>query len=166
MEFAILTAGRTGEIIGARWDEIDLESRLWTISADRMKAGKDHRVALSAPAVVLLSALPRYSEFVFPSLKRGSHLSNMALENVLRRMKAKPVTVHGFRSSFRDWCAEETEFPRELAELALAHAVGSEVERAYRRGDGLERRRQLMEAWATYIGATYNPTINPTPDAE
>ena len=166
LEFAILTAGRTGEVIGARWDEIDLESRLWTIPAGRMKAGKDHRAALSAPAVVLLSALPRCSEFVFPGLKRGSHLSNMAMENVLRRMKAKPVTVHGFRSSFRDWCAEETEFARELAELALAHAVGSEVERAYRRGDGLERRRQLMEAWATYIGATYNPTINPTPDAE
>lgn len=166
LEFTILTAARTGETIGARWDEIDLDSGVWTIPAERMKAGKDHRVALSASAVGLLRSLPQPGEFVFPGLKRGTHLSNMAMENVLRRMKAKPVTVHGFRSSFRDWSAEETNFPREFAEMALAHAVGSEVERAYRRGDGLERRRELMEAWAAYVAAPSNPTINPTPDAE
>lgn len=146
LEFTILTAARTGETIGARWAEIELDKGVWAIPAERMKAGKGHRVALSGGAVELLRLLPKQGEFVFPGLKRGSHLSNMAMENVLRRMKVKPVTVHGFRSSFRDWCAEQTNFPRELAELALAHAVGSEVERAYLRGDALERRRELMEA--------------------
>jgi len=162
LEFTVLTAARTGETIGARWAEIDLDKGIWTIPAKRMKAGKEHRVALPSVAVELLRALPRRGEFVFPGLKRGKHLSNMAMENVLRRMKIKPFTVHGFRSSFRDWCAEETDFPRDLAELALAHAVGSEVERAYRRGDGLERRRELMEAWGAYVAAPSNPTFNPT----
>jgi integrase len=166
LEFTILTAARTGETVGARWTEIDLDKGIWTISAKRMKAGKEHRVALPTAAVELLRSLPRHGEFIFPGLKRGTHLSNMAMENVLRRMKVKPFTVHGFRSSFRDWSAEETDFPRELAELALAHAVGSEVERAYRRGDGLERRRQLMEAWAAYVAAPSDPTINPTIVAE
>lgn len=162
LEFTILTAARTGETIGARWSEIDLDRGLWTIAAERMKAGKEHRVALSTAAVELLMALPRLGEFVFPGLKRGKPLSNMAMENLLRRMDAKPYTVHGFRSSFRDWCAEETEFPRDLAELALAHTVGSDVERAYRRSDGLERRRALMEAWATCVVALSNPTPDPT----
>lgn len=166
LEFTILTAARTGETIGARWVEVDLDKGIWTIPAERMKASKEHRVAMSATAVELLRSLPRHGEFVFPGLKRGTHLSNMAMENVLRRMKAKPFTVHGFRSSFRDWCAEETTFPREVAELALAHAVGSEVERAYRRGDGLERRRELMEAWAIYVAAPSGPTTDPTPDAD
>ena len=166
LEFTILTAARTGEAIGARWAEIDLDKGIWIISAKRMKAGKDHRVALSTAAAELLRSLPQHGEYIFPGLKRGTHLSNMAMENVLRRMKVKPFTVHGFRSSFRDWCAEETNFPRELAELALAHTVGSEVERAYRRGDGLERRRELMEAWAAYVAAPSDPTNNPTPDVD
>lgn len=161
LEFTILTAARTGEVIGARWDEIDLDKRIWIIPAERMKAGKEHRVALSGAAVKLLRGLPRRGEFVFPGLKRGRHLSNMAMENVLRRMKVKPFTVHGFRSSFRDWCAEITNHPRELAEMALAHTIGSEVERAYLRSDGLERRRELMEDWAAYVAALPNPTFNP-----
>lgn len=165
LEFTILTAARTGETLGARWAELDLDKGLWTIPATRMKADKEHRVALSASAIELLRLLPQHGEFVFPGLKRGSHLSNMSMENVLRRMKVKPFTVHGFRSSFRDWCAEKTDHPRELAEMALAHAVGSEVERAYRRGDGLERRRELMEAWAAYVAAPSDPTTNPTIDA-
>lgn len=151
LELTILTAARTSEITAARWSEIDLEGAVWTIPASRMKAGKEHRVALSGAAIELLRSLPRHGEFVFPGMKRGTHLSNMAMENVLRRMKMKPFTVHGFRSSFRDWCAEETEFPRELAETALAHTVGSEVERAYRRGDALEKRRTLMNAWADHL---------------
>lgn len=166
LEFTILTAARTSEVLAARWDEVNLEDRVWTIPAERMKAGKEHRVALSEAAIALLRSLHRYGPYVFPGLKRGTHLSSMSMENVLRRMKAKPVTVHGFRSSFRDWCAEETDFPRELAEFALAHAVGSEVERAYLRGDGLKRRREVMEVWAAYVAAPSNPTMNPTPGAD
>lgn len=166
LEFTILTAARTGETISASWAEVDLDKGTWTIPADKMKAGKEHRVALSVPAIELLRSLPRRGEFVFPGLKRGSHLSNMAMENVLRRMKVKPFTVHGFRSSFRDWCAEQTDYPRELAEMALAHTVGSEVERAYLRSDGLERRRKLMEDWAAYVAAPSNPTFNPKADVE
>lgn len=166
LELTILTAARTGEAIGARWAEVDLDNGIWTIPAERIKAGKDHRVALSSAAVSLLRSLLHRGEFIVPGLKRGAHLSSTAMENVLRRMKVKPFTVHGFRSSFRDWCAEETDFPRELGELALAHAVGSEVERAYRRGDGLKRRRELMEAWAAHVAAPSDPTIDPKADAE
>jgi integrase len=151
LEFAILTAGRSGEVLGARWSEIDLDVGLWTVPADRMKGGREHRVPLSdRTAAILKSMLPlRSSEFVFPGAKEGRPLSVMALEMVLRRAKIDG-TVHGFRSSFRDWTGERTAFPRELAEAALAHLVGDEVERAYRRGDALEKRRALMEAWASF----------------
>jgi integrase len=152
LEFVILTAARTGEAIGAQWSEIDLEAKIWTVPAQRMKAGREHRVPLSAPAVALLKKLAKAKTgpFIFPAGKGDGHLSEMALLMMLRRMEVANVTVHGFRSTFRDWCGEATNFPRELAEEALAHKVGDAVERAYRRGDALEKRRALMESWATY----------------
>jgi integrase len=151
LEFAILTAARTGEVIGAKWSEIDLQAKVWTIPAERMKAGREHRVPLSGAAFDLLIGLAaaKTGDFVFPGTK-GKPLSNMAMDMVLRRMKLD-VTVHGFRSSFRDWAGNETSFPREIAEAALAHVVGDATERAYRRGDALEKRRALMEAWASYV---------------
>ena len=142
-------------MLGARWSEIDLDARLWTVPADRMKGGREHRVPLSDRAVAILTAMLalQSSEFVFPGTKAGRPLSVMALEMVLRRAKID-ATVHGFRSSFRDWTGERTAFPRELAEAALAHLVGDEVERAYRRGDALEKRRALMAAWAEFCAST------------
>jgi integrase len=153
LEFAILNAARSGEVLGARWNEIDLEGRLWTIPAERMKAGRPHRVPLSDRAVEILKSMfkIRASDFVFPGMKAERSLSSMALEMLLRRMKSE-VTVHGFRSAFRDWADESTAFPREIAEAALAHLVGDAVERAYRRGDALEKRRALMDAWALFCG--------------
>jgi integrase len=145
LEFAILTAARTGEVIGARWAEIDLDARLWTIPGSRMKAGREHRVPLSGAALAILQSLSemRTGDRVFP-------VSNMAMAMLLRRMGRGELTVHGFRSSFSDWCAEQTSFPSEVREMALAHAVGDKVEAAYRRGDLFEKRRQLAEAWAHY----------------
>jgi integrase len=142
-EFAILTAARTGEVVGARWAEFDLVARLWTIPGPRMKAGREHRVPLSEPVLVLLTGLQREGDRVFP-------IGKMAMAMVLRRMGRDGLTVHGFRSTFSDWCAEQTNFPSEVRELALAHAVGNAVEAAYRRGDLFEKRRQLAEAWAHY----------------
>ncbi len=152
LEFTILTATRSGEVLGARWSEIDLGAKVWTVPAARMKAGRDHRVPLSDRAMAILERLAetRTGDFVFPGQRPGKPLSAMAMEMCLRRMKSE-VTVHGFRSSFRDWCGEETHFPREVAEAALAHAVGNEVEAAYRRGDALEKRRTLMGAWADFV---------------
>jgi integrase len=150
LEFAILTAARTGEVIGARWEEIDLKEKVWTVPATRMKAGHEHRVPLSKEALDLIEALPREGEFVFAGGKAGRALSNMAMTMVLRRMGRADITVHGFRSSFRDWAAERTNFPREVAEMALAHTVSDRVEAAYRRGDLFAKRRQLMSAWARY----------------
>ena len=151
LEFTILTAARSGETLNATWSEIDLQRRVWTVPADRMKAGREHRVPLSEAAMALLQPLLelRDGDLIFPGQKRGRPLSVMAMEMVLRRMET-PVTVHGFRSSFRDWAGEETDFAREIAEAALAHVVGDATERAYRRGDALERRRKLMEAWAAF----------------
>lgn len=156
LEFAILTAARTGEALGARWDEINIGNRLWTVPAARMKSGKEHRVPLSAPAIVLLTELAesRDGEFVFRGARRGHSLSDMALLMQLRRMKRGDLTTHGFRSTFRDWAAERTAFPAEAAEMALAHTVPDKVEAAYRRGDMFEKRRLLMEAWAKFCGAT------------
>lgn len=156
LEFLILTAARSGEVFGARWDEIDLEARVWTIPANRMKAGREHRVPLSGPALAVVTALSetRTSEFAFPGHKPGRPLSIMAFDMLLRRMKADAYTVHGFRSAFRDWAGDETRFPREVAEQALAHRVGDATERAYRRADGLERRRELMEVWAGYCATS------------
>jgi integrase len=152
LQFAILTAARTGEVLGATWQEIDFEARQWTVPASRMKAGKEHRVALSQPALALLRKLAtiRQGEYVFSGQQHGKPLSNMALLMCLRRLDRDDLTAHGFRSTFRDWCAEKTSFASEVAEMALAHAVPGKVEAAYRRGDMLEKRRQLMEQWGQY----------------
>jgi integrase len=154
LEFIILTAARSGEALGAEWSEIDFDAKVWTVPAGRMKGGREHRVPLSARAVEILEDMckTKVSDFVFPGNKPKRPLSNMATDMLLRRMKAGNVTTHGFRSSFRDWVGELTTFPGELAEAALAHAVGDETERAYRRGDALAKRRKLMDAWAQYLG--------------
>jgi len=150
LEFAILCASRSGEVRGMVWQEIDLNARLWVIPKTRMKASREHRIPLSDEAVALLEALPRLqsSELVFPA-PRGGQLSDMSLLAVLRRMSRKEVP-HGFRSSFRDWASERTSYPSEMAELALAHSVANRVEAAYRRGDQLEKRRQMMQDWSDF----------------
>ena len=152
IEFTILTAARTGEVIGATWDEIDLEEAVWTIPAQRMKAKRTHRVPLVPRAVVILKKVlkVRTGDYVFPGRKAGRPLSNMSMEMILRRMKVTDATMHGFRSSFRDWVGNETNFQREVAEAALAHVVGDAAEQAYRRGDALDKRREMMTAWARY----------------
>ncbi|WP_281406234.1 MULTISPECIES: site-specific integrase [unclassified Methylobacterium] len=152
LAFAILTAARTGEVIGARWSEIDLDTRTWTVPADRMKGGREHRVPLSDPAVVLLKQMQTIGDagFVFPGARRGKPMSGMGMLMLLRRMGRADITAHGFRSSFRDWASETTHFPSEVVEMALAHTVESKVERAYRRGDLFEKRRELMRTWAVY----------------
>ena len=159
LEFAVLTAARTGEVVSARWPEIDLAARMWTIPGERMKAGKEHRVPLSDRAIALLKALPREkgTEFVFIGDKSGKALSNMALLMTLRRMKRNDLTTHGFRSTFRDWAAEQTAYPNEMVEMALAHTIGDKVEAAYRRGDMLEKRRRLMADWAPYCARSAPP---------
>jgi integrase len=157
LHFLILTAARTGEVLGATWKEIDLEAKVWTVPADRMKAGAEHRVPLTPAAIAVLNAVAIHGKapdaYVFPSQKVGSPLSDMSMLMLLKRMKVVDVTPHGFRSAFRDWCGEETKHPREVAEAALAHQVGNAVERAYRRGDALAKRRALMEEWADYVEA-------------
>jgi integrase len=184
LEFAALTATRSGEVRGATWAEIDLEKAVWTIPADRMKAGREHRVPLAADSVALLRAQPRFAEteFVFPAA-RGGALSDMALSAVMRRMhetklatdakarvaldragwrdprSGRPAVPHGLRSVFRDWCAERTEWPREMAEIALAHTVGSEVERSYRRSDMVERRRAMMDHWQRFLSGDDGPAM-------
>lgn len=152
LEFMVLTATRTMETLGARWDEIDLKARMWTIPAHRIKGGRAHRVPLSVRAITILKEMAeiRQNEFVFPGAKQGRPLSQMACLMLLRRMEYGHVTVHGFRSSFRDWASEMTDFQREVAEAALAHVVGDKVEAAYLRGDMLEKRRQLMGTWESY----------------
>ena len=153
--FAILTACRTGEVIGARWCEIDFHDNVWTIPAERMKAGKEHRVPLSAAALEILAAMKQFAQegggdFVFPGAKNGAPLSNMAMLAVLKRMRRTDITAHGFRSTFRDWAGQETHHPREVIEHALAHQLKSKTEAAYARGDLLRKRRALMEDWAAY----------------
>ncbi|TPW00243.1 MAG: putative prophage CPS-53 integrase [Beijerinckiaceae bacterium] len=151
LEFVILTAARTSEVIGARWSEIDLDQRLWTVPANRMKGGREHRVPLSAVALGVLErmATVRMDDFIFPG-ERAAKLSNMALLMLLRRMGRSDLTAHGFRSSFRDWVSERTNFSSEVVEMALAHTVGSKVEAAYRRGDLCDKRRRLMDAWGEF----------------
>jgi integrase len=151
LEFLILTASRTGEVLGARWSEIDLEKAVWTVPAERMKAGREHRAALSGRALAIMETLAaaRTSGLLFPGLRRDRPLSTMAMAMLLRRMKVD-VTVHGFRSAFRDWAGDETNFPREIVEAALAHRVGDAAELAYRRSDAVQRRRALMAAWAKF----------------
>jgi integrase len=151
LEFLILTAARTGEVIGARWEEIDLQEAIWTIPASRMKAGREHRVPLTEAALAVLTHMRslRQNEYVFPGDRRAQ-LSNMALLMVLRSMKRTDITAHGFRSTFRTWAAERTNVAREVVEAALAHVVGNKVEAAYQRGDMFDKRRCLMDAWAAF----------------
>ncbi len=157
LEFTILTAARTGETIGATWAEIDLDAKIWTIPADRMKAKKEHRVPLTSQALNILNEMAaiRFNDYVFPGNKKG--LSNMAMLTLLKRMERTDITVHGFRSAFRDWAAELTAYPGEVVEMALAHTIKNQTEAAYRRGDLLEKRAGLMEAWAKYCNA---PRLN------
>jgi integrase len=160
LEFAILTAGRTGEVIGARWSELDLLSKTWIVPAERMKAHREHRVPLSARALAIvqgMQALRVASEvdaYVFPGGKDGKPLSNMAFLMLMRRMDRGDLTAHGFRATFKTWASERTGFQNEIVEAALAHVVGSKVEQAYRRGDMFEKRRRLMQQWATFCTTT------------
>lgn len=159
LEFAILTAARTGEVIGATWDEIDLTNRIWTVSADRTKTQKEYRVPLSSAVLLVLEQMAaiRQNDFVFPGNRPKRPLSNMAFLMMLRRMDRDDLTAHGFRSTFRDWAAERTAYPREVAEMALGHAIGDKVEAAYRRGDLFEKRTRLMQDWADFC-AVEEPT--------
>jgi integrase len=159
LEFAILTAARTSEVIGACWDEIDLQAKTWTIPAGRMKASRLHKVPLCDRAIEILSEVPTEddNDHVFIGPSNGAGLSNMAMPTVLRRMKRNDVTVHGFRSSFRDWAAETTNFPNHVVEQALAHVIGDKVEAAYRRGDLFTKRKALMDAWAAFCA---KPAVN------
>lgn len=155
LEFAILTAARSGEARGATWSEIDLQARTWTIPASRMKASREHRVPLSDAALGLLVGLPRVVgvDLVFPSSVKRCALSDATLGAVLKRLGV-PVTAHGFRSTFRDWCAESTSYPQHVAEMALAHTIGDKVEAAYRRGDLFDKRQRLMTEWADWCART------------
>ena len=162
LEFLILTAARLGQACEAAWPEINLAERTWTIPGTRMKAGRDHRVALSAPALVILAqqqANHPDSKYVFPREGGRRPLATRLVWATCKRIAKSDISVHGFRSSFRDWAAEQTTYPREVAELALAHRVGTEVERAYMRSDLLQRRRALQEDWAAYCGS-----LRPVPD--
>ena len=163
LEFAILTAARSGEVRLAEWREIDLQSATWIVPADRMKARREHRVPLSNGGLHLLNSLPRFdgTDLIFPGMREHRPMSDMTLSAVIRRMNEEELrwvdpktnsqaVPHGFRSTFRDWCAEQTQFPAEMAEIALAHTVGDKVEAAYRRGDMFEKRRAMMQAWANW----------------
>ncbi|MDI1347254.1 MAG: integrase arm-type DNA-binding domain-containing protein [Pseudolabrys sp.] len=160
LEFLILCASRTNEVIGARSNEIDEINKVWTISGVRMKANKEHRVPLSASALAVINRTSGSdSEYLFPGGEHGKALSNMAMAEMLKRMGRDDITVHGFRSTFRDWAAECTNFPNHVVEMALAHSVGDKVEAAYRRGELLEKRRQLMEAWDNYCASAAIPVV-------
>jgi integrase len=162
LDFAILTAARTNEVIGAKWDEIDLSGRIWIVPAERMKAGQEHRVPLSDYAAEILKQMKnvKRNDHVFPGDRRMA-LSNMALLMLLRRMNHDDITTHGFRSTFRTWVEEQTDTPRAVAEISLAHTIGSAVEAAYRRGDLFEKRRILMSKWEKYCGK--NIGLSPAP---
>jgi integrase len=159
LEWTVLNTVRTSETIGATWDEIDFQSKTWTVPAHRIKAERDHRIPLCGRSIEILQALPRRTDnpYVFAGAGRGG-LSNMAMLERLRGMDGNGYTVHGFRSSFRDWCAEQTNYPRELAEVALAHKLKDKTEAAYQRGDLLEKRRRLMRDWAKFVGTVQPAT--------
>ena len=156
LELLILTAARTSEVTGARWDELDFTKKVWTVPASRMKSRKKHRVPLSPDAISVLQAMreTRQNDFIFPGNRPNSPLSNMAFLQLLKRLERDDLTVHGFRSSFRDWAAERTATPREVAEMALAHAVPDKVEAAYLRSDLFDKRRRLMDDWARFCTQT------------
>jgi len=160
LEFLILTAARTGEVIGARWEEFDLKEPIWTVPAKRMKASREHRVPLSDRAIAIVQGMAeaRVGDFIFPGGKPTNPLSNMAMLKLLQRMERADLTAHGFRSTFRDWAAEQTSYPHEVAEMALAHTVGDKVEAAYRRGDLFEKRHHLMADWDRYCGDNRGPS--------
>lgn len=176
LAFAAMTAARSGEVRGMRWTEVDMEKGIWIVPAARMKMGREHRVPLTGAAMALLEALPRIGgcDLVFPA-PRGGMMSDMTLSAVMRRMQeaeekagrpgfldprsVRPAVPHGLRSAFRDWAAERTEFPGEMAEIALAHSVGDATERAYRRGDMVERRRRMMEAWGRFLRGEASPVV-------
>ena len=152
LELTILTTARTNEIIKAEWSEIDLDANSWVVPAERMKAGREHRVPLSEAAISVIQSVENLDKtYVFPGHRRDSHLSNGAMLQVLKRIGHSDITVHGFRSTFRDWCAESTNFPSDVAEMALAHSLRDKTEAAYRRGDLFDKRCELMEAWASYV---------------
>jgi integrase len=161
LEFLILTAARTGEVLGTQWSEINLEAKLWIVPKERMKSHREHRVPLAERAIAIVREMEaaRTDDHVFPGQRRGRPLSNMSMEMLLRRMKADGVTVHGFRSAFRDWAGDKTTFPREVAEAALAHSIENETEAAYRRSDALEKRRRLMDAWAAFCAAGHGGKV-------
>lgn len=165
LRFTILTCARTGETIGATWQEIDFERQVWTIPAGRMKGAKEHVVPLSKDALALLNDLKAgsQSDHVFASRDGKSPLSSMAMLMLLRRMNVGAVTAHGFRSTFRDWAGDKTKFDRETAEGSLAHVIGSETEQAYRRATALQKRRRLLQAWADYLSAAKGRTDNDVP---
>lgn len=168
LEFLILTACRTGEVLGACWDELDLEAQVWTVPAERTKANRPHRVPLVPAAQAIIKGQQGLDAvLVFPGAKEGKTLSINTMSTVLRRVIPADVTVHGFRSTFRDWAAEKTDYPREVAEMALGHTVGSAVENAYRRSDLFDKRRRLMEEWAVHCGTTRNKKVESLePEAE
>ena len=172
LELAVLTATRTSEVLKAQWNEFDLDAGLWTIPAERMKARREHRMALSKRALAIVKELStvRSSEFVFPGQKPGKPLSNMAMLMLLERMGRRgSITSHGFRSTFSDWASEVSPYSSELRETALAHTIGNKAEAAYRRGDALEKRRAMMEAWAQWCepkAANVLPFPKPTAIAQ
>jgi integrase len=158
LEFTILTTARTNEVIQAQWSEFDLDLGIWVIPAERMKSKREHRIPLSEAAnAVLESSKGRSNRYVFPGQKRGGHLSNNAMLKVLKRLNHDSITVHGFRSTFRDWCAECTNYPSDVAEMALAHTLRDKTEAAYRRGDLFEKRSRLMADWARYCSKPATP---------
>ncbi len=153
LEFLIINASRTGEVTGARWDEVDNAQKIWTIPSDRMKAGRQHRVPLTERALEILERLHREGDFIFPGDKAKHPISNGAMSELLKGMVGNKFTVHGFRSAFRDWAAEQTNYPREIAEAVLAHVLQDKTEAAYQRGDLLEKRRRLMRDWARHCAS-------------
>lgn len=170
LEFLIMTATRTGEVLGAEWREVDLEAGVWTVPADRMKARRDHRIPLSGRALDLLAGLPRVAgnRYLFPGARQGRPLSSTALLQLMRSMGYGPVVgsrglyvPHGFRSSFRDWAGETSTFPGDVVEMAIAHAIQNKTEAAYRRGDLFDKRRALMEAWASWCAPPAGSTVVP-----
>jgi integrase len=158
LEFLVLCASRSGEVLGARWSEIDIDQKIWTIPAARMKADKDHTVPLATAALKILAGLLRNSEFVFAAPRSGRTMERHALADVMKAMERRE-TVHGFRSSFSDWAADNTAFPQEVRQQALAHAIPNKVEAAYRRGALLEKRRRLMADWATFCAALVGDVV-------
>jgi integrase len=161
LEFTILTACRSGEVRFATWSEVNLKDKVWVIPAERMKAGKEHRIPLSDAAMAVLDQMDQSTNIIFPGMAEGKPLSDMSISAVLRRMGRDDITVHGFRSTFRDWAAECTAYPREVAEMALAHTIGDKVEAAYRRGDLFAKRTRMMQEWANFCNQIQGGEVVP-----